>query len=83
MLVLTCHDRLPLSSLFCERTWPFLARRFSGNAFADALDAARCSGFASTAIEASAIAAGVAEPKHASNSTASPTAGISGVRKAA
>ena len=83
MLVPTCHDRLPLSSPSCERTWLFLGRGFSGNEFAAAMDALQSSGFASIVIEVSAIAARVAALKRASNSIAAPTAGISGVRKAA
>lgn len=53
------------------------------SAFAVEMDAMQCSGFAGIVIAASVIAARVAAPKHASNSTASPTAGISEVRKAA
>jgi hypothetical protein len=47
------------------------------------MDAMHSSGFASIVIVVSAIAARVAAPQRAGNSTAAPTAGISGVRKAA
>jgi hypothetical protein len=83
MLVPTCHDRLPLSSPSCERTSSFLEKGFSGSEFAAAMDVMQSSGFASIVIAVSAIAARVAAPKRAFNSIAPPTAGISGVRKAA
>jgi hypothetical protein len=83
MLVLTCHDRLPLSSPFCERTWLFLASGFCDSEFAAAMDAKPFSGSAAIVIGDRAIAARVAVLKRGCNSTAAPTVGISGVWKAA
>ena len=80
MLVLTCHDRLPLSSPVSGRTWP-QAIGFSGSAFVAAGDAMRCSGSADIVIAGSATVARVAAPKHVGNNTAAPTAAINGARK--
>ena len=56
-LVLTCHERLPLSSPAWRRAWRFLAKSFSGSGFAGAAIAVRCSGSVGTVIGDSAIAA--------------------------
>jgi len=82
MLVLTCHERLPLSSPRLRGTWRFMAKWFCGSGFAVAVDVMRCSGFASTAIAGSAIAAPPAAPPHDFSRGAAPTVGISGVLKA-
>jgi hypothetical protein len=81
--VLPCHDRLPLSSPVCGATWRFPPRKFYGSAFAAVMDAMRCSGSVRIVIGASTTVARVAGQKHGCSSTAAPTAGISGVPKAA
>jgi hypothetical protein len=59
-----------------------MAKWFCGSGFAAVVDVTRCSGFASTAIAGSAIAAPLAAPPHDCTSAAAPTAGTSGVPKA-
>jgi hypothetical protein len=74
-LVLTCHDRSPLSSPARRRAWIFMARRSFVNGLA--LDATRCSGSAGTVIADSAIAVPRAAPKPGAGSVAAPTTVIS------
>ena len=81
-LVLTCHDRLPLSSPVCGLAWRFLAKSFSGSGFAVAVDARRCSGSVSTAIAGSAIVVPPVVTKRGSSRGVARTAVTSGVRKA-
>jgi hypothetical protein len=81
-LVLTCHDRLPLSSPRLGRAWRFLAKWFCDSGFAAAVDVRRCSGSVSTVIADSAIAARCAAGKPGDDNTVLPTAAISGVRRA-
>jgi len=78
-LVLTCHDRSPLSSPARRRSWIFMAGRSFVNGLA--LDAARYSGSAGTVIADSAIAVPRAAPKPGAGSVAAPTAATSGARK--
>jgi streptogramin lyase len=80
-LVLTCHDRLPLSSPRLRRAWRFLANWFCGSGFAAAGDVTRCSGSVSIAIADSAIAAVCAAVKPGGNNTVLPTAATNGVRR--
>jgi hypothetical protein len=81
-LVLTCHDRLPLSSPRLRRTWRFLAKWFCGSGFAAAVDVMWCSGSVSTVIAVSAIAAQCAAGRPGGDNTVLPTAATSGVRRA-
>jgi len=55
---------------------------FSGSAFAAARGARRCSGFAGTAIEASATAVRFAVPKPSASNAVLPTVVINGGSKA-
>ena len=78
-LVLTCHDRSPLSSPARRRSWIFMAGRSFVNGLA--LDAARYSGSAGTVIADSATAAPNAVNKPAANSGGAPTGATKGVPK--
>ena len=80
-LVLTCHDRLPLSSPTRIHGWRLMAKWFFGSGFAAALDATRCSGSASTVIADTVIAVPLAALKPGSSSDAAPTAVTSAARK--
>ena len=80
-LVLTCHDRLPLSSPAGVHRWRLMAKWFSGSEFARAANATRCSGSVNTAIVDNAIAAPLAALKPGSSNDAWRTAGTSGARK--
>jgi len=77
-----CHCPAP-SVERCGATWRFPPTKFYGSAFAAVMDAMRCSGSVRIVIGASATVARVAGLKHGCSSTAAPTAGISGVPKAA
>jgi hypothetical protein len=59
-----------------------MEKRFSGREFVAARDARRCSGFARTAIAASAIAAQLAVAKPGAANTVLPTAATNSVRRA-
>jgi len=72
---------LPLSSPVCGRAWRFLAKWLSGNGFAMAVDATRCSGSVGTVTAGSAIAARRAVPKPGSSNGATPTAVTNGAQK--
>lgn len=80
-LVLTCHDRLPLSSPRLRRAWCFLAKWFCGSGFAAAVDVMWCSGSVSTVIAVSAIAVQSAAGRPGGDNVL-PTAATSGVRRA-
>jgi len=56
-------------------------KRFSGSAFAAAVDVIQCSGSVGIVIGGNAIAALLAVPKHVSGNAAAPTASTSGVSK--
>ena len=81
-LVLTCHDRLPLSSPRLRRAWQVMAKWFCGNGYAAAVDVMHYSGSVTTAIAGSAIAARRAAAKPGGDNTVLPTAATSGVRRA-
>jgi hypothetical protein len=78
-LVLTCHDRSPLSSPACRRAWIFMARRPFVNG--PVSDAGQCSGSAGTATADIAIAVPRAGQKPGAVSGAGPTAATSVARK--
>jgi hypothetical protein len=80
-LVLTCHDRLPLSTPARTHGWRLMAKWFFGSGLAAASDATRCSGSASTVIADTAIAVPLAALKPGSSSDAVPTAATSGAWK--
>ena len=73
-LVLTCHDRLPLSTSACGRAWTFTAKSFSVNGLAAAAGAMRCFVSVSIATADSSIAVRLAAPKLDSSSVVAPTA---------
>ena len=73
---------LPLSKSACVGGWRFLQKWFSGDGFAAARYARRCSGSVRTAIAGSAIAARIAVWKPDASNAEMPTAGTSEVPKA-
>ena len=81
-LVLPWHEPLPLSKSACVGGWRLMAKWFSGSAFAAARAARRCSGFARTAIEGSAIAVWLVAQMPDANNAVPPTAGTNEVPKA-
>jgi len=81
-LVLTCHDRLPLSSPVSGLAWRFMAKLLSGSGFAVAAVARRCSGSVGTVIAGSVTVVPPAVTKPGCGRGAVPTAATNEVRKA-
>ena len=82
-LVLTWHDRLAVVQPRLRRRWRFTAKWFCVSGFASATGVMPCSGSVNTAIADSVIAVPPAAPTPGDSSDGAPTAGISGVPKAA